>query len=47
MKYEKVAIRSTMTMQTAARYQNRIGPCVNQAAMRLAIVSKVSGTVVT
>ena len=26
MKYEKVANRSTMTMQTAARYQNCIGP---------------------
>src|SRR5690606_38824816 len=30
MKYEKVAMRSTTTMQAAVRYQKRMGPSVSQ-----------------
>jgi hypothetical protein len=47
MKYEKVAIRSNKMMAAALRHHLRLVLLSIQAAIRLATVSTVSGTVVT
>ncbi|MGH7412933.1 MAG: hypothetical protein ACREKJ_01885 [Candidatus Rokuibacteriota bacterium] len=47
MKYAKVAMRSTATMATAPSHHRRRGSRSRHAAIALASVSRVRGTVVT